>query len=116
MRQLWAELTPWRTPPQVAAVVGDDSVMGGGCFLCSNKVSPGVIHHIDYGDVVLGEYCAQYAPYGVSTRMRQVAGDLNAAGITVKLEEDLFIARWGVGQPGYHTTRDNSMQLLVSCL
>ena len=84
---------------QVAEVVGDHRVMGAGCFVCSNKASPGVIHHVDKGDVVLGEYCARYAPYGISPRMRQVADDLTAAGINVQLEQDLFIARCGCWPP-----------------
>jgi 2-dehydropantoate 2-reductase len=78
---------------QVAHLVGDTAVMGGGCFLCSNKLAPGVIHHVDYGDIVLGEYCPNYAPGGVTPRMRQTAGDFEAAGIRIVLEEDLFLAR-----------------------
>ncbi len=37
-------------------VVGIDRVLGGCCFLCSNKVGPGHIRHLDYGRIVFGEY------------------------------------------------------------
>ena len=31
-------------------------VMGGLCFVCLNRIAPGVIQHIGYGQVVLGEF------------------------------------------------------------
>lgn len=40
---------------EVATIVGDKRVMGGLCFLCSNKVKPGHIHHLDYGEIKLAE-------------------------------------------------------------
>lgn len=79
---------------QVASIVGSDRVMGGLCFLCSNKLAPGHIHHLDYKDITLGDYATQYAPCGVTDRMRQIATDFEQAGIPVELANDLFIARW----------------------
>jgi len=37
-------------------VVGPDRVLGGCCFLCSNKIRPGHIKHIDYGRILMGEF------------------------------------------------------------
>ena len=51
---------------QVAGIVGAQPVMGGLCFLCSNKVGPGHIRHLDYGHVGLGEFATR----GISERMR----------------------------------------------
>lgn len=75
---------------QVAEVVGAQPVMGGLCFLCSNKVGPGHIRHLDYGHVGLGEF----ATHGISERMRAIPGDLNRAGILTQLHEDLAVVRW----------------------
>lgn len=79
---------------RAAAVVGGDRVMGGMCFLCSNKVGPGHVRHLDYGQVTLADYAADGRPRGITARMRAVAGDLEAAGVTVELVEDLLLARW----------------------
>ena len=75
---------------QVADVVGPDRVMGALCFICTNKVGPGHIRHLDYGTVALGEFSSR----GVSDRMRAIAGDLERAGIPVQLTEDLRVVRW----------------------
>jgi 2-dehydropantoate 2-reductase len=75
---------------QVAEIVGAQPVMGGLCFLCSNKVGPGHIRHLDYGHVGLGEFAAR----GVSERMHAIAGDFQRAGILTQLHEDLAVVRW----------------------
>ena len=35
---------------------GAERVLGGLCFVCLNRLEPGVIEHYDYGRVILGEY------------------------------------------------------------
>jgi len=75
---------------QVADLVGANRVMGGLCFLCSNKVGPGHIRHLDYGHVALGEFASR----GISDRMRAIASDFQRAGIRTELNEDLQIVRW----------------------
>ncbi|GAB4372627.1 MAG: putative 2-dehydropantoate 2-reductase [Elainellaceae cyanobacterium] len=79
---------------QVADLVGADRVMGGLCFLCSNKVAAGHIRHLDYGQITLGDYAANYAPCGITDRMKQIASDFEQAGIPIELSSDLFLARW----------------------
>ena len=37
-------------------------IMGGLCFVCLNRVAPGVIQHIGYGQVVLGEFQRRAEP------------------------------------------------------
>lgn len=78
----------------VAAVVGGDRVMGGLCFLCSNKVGPGHIRHLDYKKIEIGEYDAEGSAKGVSDRMRAIAADFEQAGIPIALADDLVLARW----------------------
>lgn len=79
---------------EVAQIVGSKRVMGGLCYLCSNKVGAGHIRHLDYGEITLGEYTLNYQPTGISERMRQIADDFERAGISTKLVEDLLLARW----------------------
>lgn len=78
-----------------AAIVGLDRVLGGVCFLCSNKVGPGHIRHLDYGRIVLGEHRpADEPPVGITPRVAQLVEDLRAAGIDAHGSEDQWRARW----------------------
>ena len=73
-----------------AAVVGAERVLGGCCFLCSNKVGPGHIRHLDYGRIVFGEY-----PEGaVTERAERIASEMVSAGIDAHTTDDLPMTRW----------------------
>ena len=73
-----------------AAIVGRDRVLGGCCFLCSNKVGPGHIHHIDFGRIVFGEY----STCEITDRAQSICDDIVAAGIDAKASADLAMVRW----------------------
>ena len=75
---------------EVAEIVGAQRVVGGLCFLCSNKVAPGLIRHLGYTLVALGEFATR----GVSERLHAIAGDFRRANVETELAEDLDIARW----------------------
>lgn len=77
-----------------ARIVPGHTILGGLAFLCSNKVGPGHIRHLDYGNIRVGEYRADGRPSGVTATMTRVADDFRAAGIGVDLEDDLNVARW----------------------
>ena len=79
---------------EIAAVTGADRVLGGLCFLCSNKIGPGHIRHLDYGLVTLGEYRSDGAAAGITPRLKVLGAQLRTAGIQIRLEEDLALARW----------------------
>ncbi|MEH2172701.1 putative 2-dehydropantoate 2-reductase [Nostoc sp.] len=79
---------------EVAEIIGNVTVIGGLCFLCSNKVGPGHIHHLDYGQITFSEYTPNYQPSGITERMQQIADDFESAGISIELAEDLLLARW----------------------
>lgn len=79
---------------EVARIVGSKRVIGGLCFLCSNKVGPGHIHHLDYKQITLGEYTSDYQFGGITERMRKISADFERAGIPIQLSEDLLLARW----------------------
>ncbi len=75
---------------QVAEIVGAQRVVGGLCFLCSNKVGPGHICHLGYTLVALGEFATR----GISERMRAIADDFRRAKVETELAEELDVARW----------------------
>ena len=79
---------------EVAEIVSNVSIIGGLCFLCSNKVAPGHIHHLDYGQITLGEYTSNYQLTGITQKMREVTADFENAGISVEPLEDLLLGRW----------------------
>ncbi len=74
-----------------AAVVGPDRVIGGLCFLCSNKLGPGHISHVDFGHIDMGTTSADTA---VHERLEVIVADFNAAGIKTRAVTDLRQARW----------------------
>lgn len=78
---------------EIAEIVGSD-IMGGLCFLCSNKVASGHIRHLDYGKITLGEYAANYNSVGITQRMQQIGKDFESADIQIELESDLLLGRW----------------------
>ena len=80
--------------PEVAKIVGAERVIGGLCFLCSYKVSPGHICHLDYGAITLGEYTEDYKQIGITNRLHQIASDFRRAQIPIKLSGDLLLSRW----------------------
>ena len=75
-------------------IVPDATVIGGLCFLCSNKIGPGHIHHLDFGSVRLGEYREDGSAAGITPVLQRVAEAFQAAGISVDLAENLALARW----------------------
>lgn len=74
------------------AVVGADRVLGGCCFLCSNKVGPGHIRHVDKGRIVFGEYGE--SAIDISPRVTRIADEMVDAGIDAHATEDLPKTRW----------------------
>jgi len=75
-----------------ARVVGADRVLGGCCFLCSNKVGPGHIRHLDFGRVVFGEY--ESPGDGITPRAQRIADELVSAGIDAQASDNLAMVRW----------------------
>jgi 2-dehydropantoate 2-reductase len=74
---------------QLGAVVAPEQVLGGLAFVCLNRVAPGVIHHIDHGTVVLGEFARE-----AYSRTREIAFIFNHARIKTEVTSDLARARW----------------------
>lgn len=75
-----------------ASVVGEDRVLGGCCFLCSNKVGPGHIRHLDFGRIVFGEYGKFVGT--ITRRAQQICEELVSSGIDAQVSDDLPMVRW----------------------
>lgn len=80
--------------PEIAKIIGDNTLIGGLCFVCSNKVGRGHIRHIDYSAITIGQYASNYQATGVTEPMREIAGDCEKAGIPINCSEDLLLGRW----------------------
>ncbi|MHC5191283.1 MAG: putative 2-dehydropantoate 2-reductase [Planctomycetota bacterium] len=74
---------------RLAALFGAECVSGGLAFLCSNRTTPGVINHLDYGFLHIGNF--QRDPDEVLERFAQM---LNEAGIECTVVDDLALSRW----------------------
>jgi 2-dehydropantoate 2-reductase len=74
----------------IAEAVPDATVVGAMCFICSNKVGPGHVRHLDFGRVTAGQF-------GTEARTPVVTGlvdDLAAAGVAASALDDLVLGRW----------------------
>lgn len=74
-------------------LVPNSQIFGGLCFLCSNKIGPGHIRHLDYGTIKLGHYIGEKAA-GLSKELQEINTVLSKAKISTELSEDINKARW----------------------
>jgi 2-dehydropantoate 2-reductase len=66
-----------------------EQILGGLCFVCLNRIEPGVIRHLDYGMIVLGEFQRRPEP-----RTHDIASLFLHAGVKCKVTENLARAHW----------------------
>lgn len=74
---------------RLAALFPAGQILGGLCFVCLNRVAPGVVHHLGHGRIVLGEFAR---PAGARTQ--QIAALFQQAGVSCEVTEDLARAHW----------------------
>lgn len=74
---------------KLAAIFGPANILCGLCFVCLNRISPGVIDHTAHGLVVLGEYGRT-----AMERTRNLAAAFKAARIPCRLTDDMAGAHW----------------------
>ena len=68
---------------------GAERVMGGLCFICLNRVSPGLIEHLDHGHLNLGELT------GVAKeRTHNLARQFGQCGVECRVVENLLEEHW----------------------
>ena len=73
----------------IAGITGPERVLGGLCFVCINRVAPGLVRHTAGGRMSIGEWRP-----GISGRAEEVARRFKAAGIPAGAVESLERAQW----------------------
>jgi 2-dehydropantoate 2-reductase len=73
----------------LADLFGAKRILGGLCFVCLNRVEPGVIHHLAHGTIVLGEFERWPEP-----RTHDLASLLRHAGVPCQVTDNLERAHW----------------------
>ncbi len=73
----------------LAAQFGAERVLGGLCFVCLNRIAPGVIHHLAHGLIVLGEFGRPATP-----ATHDLAALFRRGGIPCRVTENLAAAHW----------------------
>jgi 2-dehydropantoate 2-reductase len=68
---------------------GEQRVLGGLCFVCLNRVAPGVIEHYGHGTLSLGEF--RRPP---TERTRAIGAMFSNAGVETHVVENLVTERW----------------------
>jgi len=73
----------------LARIFPAEQILGGLCFVCLNRIAPGVVQHIGYGQIVLGEFQRPAQP-----RTHDLARSFQEAGIHCAVAGDLARAHW----------------------
>jgi 2-dehydropantoate 2-reductase len=71
-------------------VVGASRILGGVCFVCLNRIAPGVVKNIRHGAVEVAEFGVR----GLTPRLESLAALWERAGISCKASPDLVDTRW----------------------
>jgi len=74
---------------QLARLLAPDQILGGLCFVCLNRMEPGIIHHIDHGQIILGEFQRWPEP-----RTHDIAGLFRHAGVPCVVTDNLARTHW----------------------
>lgn len=74
---------------RLEAVFGPDNILCGLCFVCLNRMEPGLIRHTAHGRIVLGEY--RRPPMD---RTRRLAATFQTAFIPCAIADNLEQAHW----------------------
>ncbi len=74
---------------QLARLFPPEQILSGLCFVCLNRLEPGVIHHMEYGMIVLGEFQRRAGPH-----THELAAMFRDAGVPCKVTDNLAQAQW----------------------
>jgi len=73
----------------LARLFPSTQILGGRCFVCLNRLAPGLIHHIAHGQIVLGEFQRPPQP-----RTHELAALFANAAVPCSVTDDLARTRW----------------------
>jgi 2-dehydropantoate 2-reductase len=74
---------------QLARLFSPEQILSGLCFVCLNRLEPGVIHHLKYGTIVLGEFQRRAGP-----RTQKLAEMFRDTSVPCKVTDNLAQAQW----------------------
>lgn len=74
---------------QLAQFLPANQILGGLCFVCLNRIAPGVIRHLDHGLIMLGEFQRPPQP-----RTQEFAQLFRDAGVPCQVTDNLARAHW----------------------
>jgi 2-dehydropantoate 2-reductase len=74
---------------RLARLFPKEQILGGLCFVCLNRVEPGVIHHLAHGKIVLGEFAGWPQP-----RTHDLASMFRAAAVPCAVTDNLARTHW----------------------
>ena len=66
-----------------------EQILGGLCYVCLNRIEPGVIRHTAHGDILLGEFQRRSGP-----RTHSIADLFRSAGVPCEVTDNLERAHW----------------------
>lgn len=74
---------------RLASLFGAERVLGGLCFICVNRLAPGLVHCLQPGSLSLGEFGRP-----VGERLRDLAALFTTAGVRTNTGDSLEELRW----------------------
>ena len=74
---------------QLARLFSPEQILCGLCFVCLNRLESGVIRHLDYGLIALGEFQRRAGP-----RTQELAAMFRDAGVPCKVTDNLAQTQW----------------------
>jgi 2-dehydropantoate 2-reductase len=73
----------------LARLFPPEQILGGLCFVCLNRIEPGLIQHSDHGAIVLGEFQRAAEPL-----THDIAAVIRRAGVSCKITDNLARSHW----------------------
>jgi 2-dehydropantoate 2-reductase len=74
---------------QLAQLFSPEQILSGLCFVCLNRLEPGIIRHLDYGLIMLGEFQRQ-----AGLRTQGLAAMFRKASVACNVTDNLAQAQW----------------------
>ena len=74
---------------RLATIFPPTQVLGGLCFVCLNRIGPGVIQHLAHGKVILGEFSGWPEP-----RTHDIASAFRHSGVPCQVTDNLRRTHW----------------------
>lgn len=73
----------------LASLIPGEQILGGLCYVCLNRIEPGVIRHTAHGEILLGEFQRRPGP-----RTEAIADMFRHAGVSCEVTDTLERAHW----------------------